>query len=90
MIDGQEVLTQQSSVKLGKRGLPQWDEQSVTEEEGHTRKHENLYGGELKNEQPGCETTPARHNDSIKLELPRAWEPLDSLRPLQTCEGTSS
>ena len=25
MVDGQEVLTQQNSVKLGKRGLPQWD-----------------------------------------------------------------
>ena len=47
MVDGQEVLTQQSSVKLGKRGLPQWDDQSVTEEEGHTRKHENLHGGEI-------------------------------------------
>ena len=47
MVDGQDVLTQQSSVKLGKRGLSQWDEQSVTEEEGHTRKREKLHGGEI-------------------------------------------
>ena len=46
MVDGQDVLTQQSSVKLGKRGLPQWDEQSVIEEEGHTRQCEKLHGGE--------------------------------------------
>ncbi|KAL0001277.1 hypothetical protein SO802_015058 [Lithocarpus litseifolius] len=39
----------------------------------------------LKNERPGCGTTPAEHNESIKLELLRAWEPLDSSRPSQTC-----
>ena len=44
----------------------------------------------LKNERSGCEITLAEHNENIKLELPRAWEPLDSSRPSQTCEGTSS
>ena len=44
----------------------------------------------LKNERPGFEITPVGHNKNIKLELPRAWEPLDSSRPSQTCEGTSS
>ena len=29
-------------------------------------------------------------NETPKLELPRAWEPLDRLKPLQNCEGTSS
>jgi len=38
----------------------------------------------------GCMTTIAGHNESTKLELPRAWEPLDSSRPSQTCDGTSS
>ena len=47
MVDGQEVFTQQNSVKLGKRGLSQWDEQSVIEEEGYTRKYEKLHGGEI-------------------------------------------
>ena len=30
----------------------------------------------------GCRNTPAKHNEVIKLELPRAWEPLDSSKPL--------
>ena len=31
--------------------------------------------------------TLARSNETIKLELPRAWEPLDSSKPSQTCKG---
>ena len=38
----------------------------------------------------GCRNTLADHNEDIKLELPRAWEPLDSSKPLQTCKGSSS
>ena len=32
----------------------------------------------------GCLNTLADHNEAIKLELRRAWEPLDSSKPLQT------
>ena len=60
MVDGQDVLTQQSSVKLGKRGLSQWDEQSITEEEGHTRKHEKLHGGETEKRAAGVRDHPCR------------------------------
>ena len=60
MVDGQDVLTQQSSVKLGKRGLSQWDEQSITEEEGHTRKHEKLHGGETEKRAVGVRDHPRR------------------------------
>ena len=31
--------------------------------------------------------SPADHNESNKLELPRAWEPSDSLGPLPNGEG---
>ena len=34
--------------------------------------------------------TLARSNENIKLELPRAWEPLDNSGPSQACEGSSS
>ena len=34
--------------------------------------------------------TLAEHNEDVKLELPRAWEPLDSSKPSQACEGPSS
>ena len=33
--------------------------------------------------------TPAGSNENIKLEIPRAWEPLDSSKPLQACKGSS-
>ena len=38
----------------------------------------------------GCRITLAEHNEDVKLELPRAWEPFDSLKPSQDCEGSSS
>ena len=38
----------------------------------------------------GCQNTLADHNEDITLELPRAWEPLDSSKPLQTSKGSSS
>ena len=38
----------------------------------------------------GWWTTLAGRYGTPKLELPRAWEPLDRSEPLQDCEGTSS
>ena len=38
----------------------------------------------------GWWTTLAGRYETPKLELPRAWEPLDRSEPLQDCEGTSS
>ena len=38
----------------------------------------------------GCLNTLVNHNEAIKLKLSGAWEPLDSSKPLQTCEGSSS
>ena len=38
----------------------------------------------------GWTATLAESNEAVKLELPRAWEPLDKLKPSQNCEGTSS
>ena len=38
----------------------------------------------------GWKATLAESNETIKLELPRAWEPLDKLKPSQDCEGASS
>ena len=38
----------------------------------------------------GWKATLARSNEAIKLELPRAWEPLAKLKPSQNCEGVSS
>ena len=38
----------------------------------------------------GVRATLAGSNEAPKLELPRAWEPLDRSKPLQNCEGTSS
>jgi hypothetical protein len=32
-------------------------------------------------------SSPTDRNDLLELELPRAWEPLDSLRPLSDGEG---
>ena len=32
----------------------------------------------------------AGSHETVKLELPRAWEPLDMSKPSQDCEGTSS
>ena len=43
-----------------------------------------------KNYRWGWIATLAGSNEVVKLELPRAWEPLDRLKPLQDCEGTSS
>ena len=40
--------------------------------------------------QRGWQVTLAGSNETIKLELPRAWEPLDSSKPLQPNEGSSS
>ena len=40
--------------------------------------------------QRGWTVTLAGSNENLKLELPRAWEPLDRSKPLQDCEGTSS
>ena len=37
--------------------------------------------------QQGCCNTLAKNNEDLKLELPRAWEPLDSSKPSQTSEG---
>ena len=37
----------------------------------------------------GWMATPAGSNENIKLEIPRAWEPLDSSKPLQACKGSS-
>ena len=44
----------------------------------------------LKAKRQGCMNTLAEHNEDVELELPRAWEPLDSSKPSQTCEGPSS
>ena len=38
----------------------------------------------------GWRATLVWSNESVKLELPRAWEPLDRLKPSQDCEGASS
>ena len=38
----------------------------------------------------GCCNTRAESNEAFKLELPRAWELLDSSKPSQISEGTSS
>ena len=38
----------------------------------------------------GWKATFAGINEAVKLELPRAWEPLDRSKPLQDCEGASS
>ena len=38
----------------------------------------------------GCYNTLAESNEDVKLELPRAWEPLDSSKPSQISKGTSS
>ena len=38
----------------------------------------------------GWRATLAGSNESVKLELPRAWEPLDRLKPSQNYEGASS
>ena len=38
----------------------------------------------------GWKATLARSNEDPKLELPRAWEPLDRSKPSQDCEGASS
>lgn len=37
-----------------------------------------------------CQNTLVDHNEAVKLELLRAWEPLGSSKPLQTCKGSSS
>ena len=37
-----------------------------------------------------CRSTLAEHNETFKLELPRAWELLDSSQPSQVGEGSSS
>ena len=34
--------------------------------------------------------TLAESNENTQLELPRAWKPLDSLKPSQNHEGISS
>ena len=38
----------------------------------------------------GWRATLAGSNEVVKLELPRAWEPLDRSKPSQDCEGASS
>ena len=38
----------------------------------------------------GWKATLAGSNEAVKLELPRAWEPLDRSKPSQDCEGASS
>ena len=38
----------------------------------------------------GCMITLAESNEDIELELPRAWESLDSSKLSQDCEGSSS
>ena len=38
----------------------------------------------------GCRNTLAEYNEAVKLELPRAWELLDSSKPSRYCEGSSS
>ena len=40
--------------------------------------------------QRGCMNTLAKHNEDVELELPRAWEPLESSKPSQNCKGLSS
>ena len=40
--------------------------------------------------QKGCCNTLAESNKAFKLELPRAWEPLDNSKPSQINEETSS
>jgi len=44
----------------------------------------------MRKTQWGWMTTLVGSNENIKLELPRAWEPLESSEPSQTCEGSSS
>ena len=38
----------------------------------------------------GWRATLAGSNEAVKLELSRAWEPLDRSKPSQNYEGTSS
>ena len=38
----------------------------------------------------GLRATLAGSNEAVKLELLRAWEPLDRSKPSQDCEGASS
>ena len=38
----------------------------------------------------GWRATLAESNKAVKLELPRAWEPLDRSKPSQAYEGASS
>ena len=38
----------------------------------------------------GCLITLVGRNETTKLELPRAWEPLDTSKPSQVSEGSSS
>ena len=38
----------------------------------------------------GWRATLTGSNEAVKLELPRAWEPLDRSKPSQDCEGASS
>ena len=40
--------------------------------------------------QRGWRATLAKSHEAAKLELPRAWEPLDKSKPSQDCEGASS
>ena len=40
--------------------------------------------------QRGWRATLAESNEVVKLELLRAWEPLNKLKPSQDCEGASS
>ena len=40
--------------------------------------------------QRGWRATLAKSHKATKLELPRAWEPLDKSKPSQDCEGASS
>ena len=45
---------------------------------------------DLNAKQRGCMNTLAKHNEDVELELPRAWEPLESSKPSQNCKGLSS
>ena len=38
----------------------------------------------------GWRATLAGSNEAVKVELPKAWEPLDRSKPSQNCEGASS
>ena len=84
-----EQLKEGAKSILGKRSV-----QPVNEDEMVYSQHSEAKRGKVDDESTIFEAAgvlqhPCRA-EALKLELPRAWEPLDSSKPSQTSEGTSS